>query len=192
VTAREAESHDALRVRVGLGTLRHSERVSETAARIAASYAVDVEQARLAGLLHDWSKEERSDELIAIAQRRNLPVTEADEHVPYLLHAPVGAAEVRDALPGTDEAVLRAIAAHTCGAAEMSELDMVVYVADAIEPERTHDGVKALRDAVGSIPLRELFARTYAVSFRHLIDKRRIIHPVTTAVWNAIIAEATR
>jgi len=192
VTSREAEAHDLLRARVGADTLGHCERVAETAARIAASYGVGVARARLAGLLHDWSKEEMAVELVSTARRHNLPVTDADLAVPYLLHAPVGAVEVRDALPGIDEAVLRAIAAHTCGAREMSELDMVVYVADAIEPGRTHDAVKALRGAVGSVPLRELFARTYSASFRHLLDKRRCVHPVTTDVWNALVAEVKR
>jgi predicted HD superfamily hydrolase involved in NAD metabolism len=166
--------------------------VAETAARIATAYGLDVAPARLAGLLHDWSKETAAAELVSTARRHNLSVTDADLAVPYLLHAPVGAIEVREALPGIDETILGAIAAHTCGARAMSELDMVVYVADAIEPGRTHDGVKALRGAVGSVPLRELFARTYAASFRHLIEKRRCVHPVTTDVWNALVAEAKR
>jgi predicted HD superfamily hydrolase involved in NAD metabolism len=177
---------------VGADTLGHCERVAETAARIAASYGVDVARARLAGLLHDWSKEEAAADLVSSARRHNMPMTDADLEVPYLLHAPVGAVEVCEALPGIDEAVLHAIAAHTCGAREMSELDMVVYVADAIEPGRTHDGVKALRGAVGSVPLRELFARTYTASFRHLIEKRRCVHPVTTDVWNGLVAEVKR
>lgn len=192
MTSREAEAHDLLRARVGADTLGHCERVAETAARIAASYGVDVARARLAGLLHDWSKEEAAADLVSSARRHNMPMTDADLEVPYLLHAPVGAVEVCEALPGIDEAVLHAIAAHTCGAREMSELDMVVYVADAIEPGRTHDGVKALRGAVGSVPLRELFARTYTASFRHLIEKRRCVHPVTTDVWNGLVAEVKR
>jgi predicted HD superfamily hydrolase involved in NAD metabolism len=166
--------------------------VAETAARIATAYGVDVAQARLAGLLHDWSKETPAADLVSSARRCNIPVTETDLSVPYLLHAPVGAVEVREAVSGIDETVLRAIAAHTCGAPEMSNLDMVVYIADAIEPGRTHDGVKALRGAIGSVPLRELFARTYTASFRHLIDKRRCVHPVTTKVWNALVAEVKR
>jgi len=174
---------------VGADTLGHCERVADTAARIAAAYAVDVAQARLAGLLHDWSKEAPAADLVATARRHNLPVTDADLAVPYLLHAPVGAVAVHEALPEIEDAVLRAIAAHTCGAREMNELDMVVYVADAIEPGRTHHGVKALRGAVGSVPLRELFARTYSASFQHLIEKRRCVHPVTTDVWNALVAE---
>ncbi len=192
MTSRETEAHGLLRAHVSADTLGHCERAAETAVRIAASYGVDVLQARLAGLLHDWSKEEAAAELMSRARRHGLPVTDADLAVPYLLHAPVGAVEVRGALPGIDEAVLRAIAAHTCGAREMSALDMVVYVADAIEPGRTHDGVKALRGAVGSVPLGELFARTYSASFRHLIEKRRWVHPVTIDVWNALVAEVKR
>jgi predicted HD superfamily hydrolase involved in NAD metabolism len=188
----QAEAFAALRGRVSAETLAHSERVAETAAQVATSYGVDPTTARVAGLLHDWCKECDGAGLVAAARRRNLPVTDADLRVPYLLHASVGAAEVREALPGVGADVLDAIAAHTCGAPVMTDLAMVVYIADAIEPGRTHDGVQALRSAVGPVPLHELFARTYTVSFRHLVDARRCIHPVTTAVWNALVAGTSR
>lgn len=186
------EAREALAEQVGASVLAHSERTADTAARIAAAYGADVPAARAAGLLHDWSKGVEGAVLISMARRWNLQVTAVDIAVPYLLHAPVGACEVGAAFPGIDPAVTDAIAAHTCGALELTPLSMVVYIADAIEPGRSHDGVQALRGAVGSVPLPELFARTYASSVRHLIERRRPVHPVTTEVWNRFVAEAAR
>ena len=40
----------------------------------------------------------------------------------------------------------------------MTPLDMVVYLADMIEPNRDYPGVQDLRDAVGAVSLSELFA----------------------------------
>lgn len=176
----------ALGGRLGAKGVAHSVRVAQTAGDLACAYGVDEQAARIAGLLHDWCKDAPDDELLSRAVARGLAVTDVDEAVPYLLHSAIGAEEVREAFPGIDEAVVSAVGAHTYGSADMSPLDMVVYVADTIEPGRTHASAQALRDAVGRVPLRELFARTYAESIRHLIDTRRRIHPDTVAMWNRL------
>ncbi len=176
-----------LRQRLGEAGLAHSLGVAQTAAHLAETYGVDVEDARLAGLLHDWSKDAGPEELLATAETLGIPVTDVDRAVPYLLHAPVAASEIRSALPGVSDAVTSAVAAHTYGAETMEPLDMVVYVADTIEPGRSHAGVGALRDAVGEVSLEELFTRAYASSLRHLVDSRRRIHPATVSMWNRLV-----
>lgn len=177
----------ALGNRLGAKGVAHSVRVAETAGEIAATYGVDIEAARMAGLLHDWCKDTGDAELLDAAAARGLEVTPVDAAVPYLLHSAVGAAEVREAFPGIDDEVITAIGAHTYGSADMSPLDMVVYVADTIEPGRNHEPVHALREAVGTVSLVELFTRTYAESLRHLVDTRRRIHPDTAAMWNRLV-----
>ncbi|MCE5203676.1 MAG: bis(5'-nucleosyl)-tetraphosphatase (symmetrical) YqeK [Actinomycetia bacterium] len=177
----------ALGRRLGPKGVAHSVRVAETAAQIASAYGVDSEAARIAGLLHDWCKDVAGEELLQAAETRGLPVTDVDAAVPYLLHSAVGAEEVREAFPGIDESVVQAIAAHTYGSECMSPVDMVVYVADTIEPGRSHTSARELREAIGKVPLTELFTRTYAESLRHLIDTRRRIHPNTTAMWNRLV-----
>ena len=80
--------------------VRHSVNVAEQAAVLAGTYMVDVEVARLAGLLHDWCKDLGGSELLRQAEAYGIPITEADRSVPYLLHAPVAAAELERAFPG--------------------------------------------------------------------------------------------
>ncbi|MGB4592768.1 MAG: bis(5'-nucleosyl)-tetraphosphatase (symmetrical) YqeK [Coriobacteriia bacterium] len=177
----------ALGNRLGAKGVAHSVRVAETAGQIASAYDVDVDSARIAGLLHDWCKDADDAQLLQAAADRGLPVTSVDDAVPYLLHSAVGAQEVREAFPDIDDDVVDAIAAHTYGSAGMSPLSMVVYVADTIEPARKHDSADALRAAVGTVSLLELFTRTYAESLRHLVDTRRRIHPDTVAMWNRLV-----
>ena len=178
----------ALRARLGEKALGHSLRVADTAAGLAATYDVDVDRARLAGLLHDWDRERSADELMDSARDAGVTITPADEAVPYLLHARTGAASLAEAMPGLDQAVVRAVALHTVGAPDMTALDMVVYVADMIEPARDFPGVLALRDAVGVASLRELFVLAYRRSLLHLVESGRRIHPDTVAVWNSLVA----
>ncbi len=181
----------ALHARLGDESFAHCERVAATAVSLAETYGVDRDLAELAGLLHDWDRERSPAELLESAESLGLTSGDADVRVPYLLHARTGAEELGVAFPGIDPAVVLAVARHTVGAAAMGPLDMVVYLADMIEPARSYEGVDALRDAVGTVDLPELFARGFQQSLGHLVRERRWIHPDTVAVWNDLVAGGT-
>lgn len=166
----------------------HCERVASAAADLARRHGLDVEEARVAGVLHDWHRETPGAELMRRAERLGLPVTDVDRAVPYLLHGPVAAAEIREVFPDLSDSAVEAIGAHTFGTPGMGELAMVVYIADVIEPGRTHDGVERLRVCAESEALEQAFADTYAASLRHIVKRRKPIHPTTVAVWNTHVA----
>lgn len=178
----------ALAARLSEPALAHSESVARTSGELAERYGVDVEHARLAGLLHDWHRELGPADLMARARDAGIAVTDVDEAVPYLLHGPLAQVELPRVFPELTADVCDAIGAHTYGAVPMSPLAMVVYIADVIEPGRTHHGVESLRERVGSASLEDLFADTYATSLKHLVKRRRPIHPDTLLVWNSIVA----
>lgn len=183
---------EAVSARLSREGAEHSVRVADTAARLAARYGQDVEDARVAGLLHDWCRDIPGPELVEMARSAGIVVTPVDSDVPYLLHGPVGAAVLEDALPELPEHVLRAVAAHTYGAVDIDPLGMIVYIADTIEPDRAYEGVDDLRAVVGDASLDELFTRTYAASLRYLVDDRRVIHPATVESWNALVGGGCR
>ena len=85
--------------------------------------------------------------------------------------------------------VLQAVARHTVGAASMDPLDMVVYIADALEPGRVGPEEDALRQAVGAVSLRELFLRTYAHLLGSMLARRKRLYSKTTDFWNAYMEE---
>jgi predicted HD superfamily hydrolase involved in NAD metabolism len=180
-------AREALRRRLGARALAHSDAVAEAAAHLAGVYGVDVPSARLAGLLHDWCKEADHGELVAAAGRLGVTVTDADLARPYLLHGPVGAAELAACFPGLPAEIVHAVRVHTFGDVEMVDLDRVVYIADMIEPKRGYRGIDELRRAVGDVSLAELMTLAYARSITHLVEKRKPLHPTTLAVWNRLV-----
>ncbi len=183
------EAADALlRERLSAKAAAHCRRVAETAVSLAAQFDVDVATARLAGLLHDWDREQTPEQLLSAAEDAGISVSTADTTVPYLLHARTGAAALRTAFPGVSDEVITAVARHTVGSSDMSDLDKVVYVADMIEPGRAYPGVESLRELVATATLAELFAASYQRSILHLINSRKRIHPDTVAVWNELVA----
>ncbi|MBE0418414.1 MAG: bis(5'-nucleosyl)-tetraphosphatase (symmetrical) YqeK [Coriobacteriia bacterium] len=189
MTVNAAEARAALATRLGERGYAHSIAVAETAVRLAEVYGVDRDEAYLAGLLHDWSRDENAASLRDEAIRLGVDVTTVDETVPYLLHARTGAAALRERFPALPERVIEAVERHTFGAAGMTGLDQVIYLADALEPGKDAPAANELRHEVGRIPLGELYARAYAASLEHLVRGRRRIHPATVEAWNSIVEE---
>lgn len=182
----------AVRARLSESGASHALRVAETAGMLAETYGVDVESARLAGVLHDWDREVGDSGLLGEAERAGVPVSDVDKSVPYLLHARTGAVGLAQALPGVSDDVVHAVARHTVGSTGMTDLDMVVFIADMIEPARHYKGFEELRAAVGVASLHELFASCYQRSVAHLVTSRRPLHPDTVGVWNEFVARGER
>ena len=85
--------------------------------------------------------------------------------------------------------MLQAIGRHTCGAVGMSDLDMVVFVADIIEPGRDFPDIEGLRAAVGEVCLEELFYRTYKANFMYLLSADMVVAPPSLDVYNSLVVE---
>ena len=125
---------------------RHSRDVSRTAVRLAERWGVDVEKARLAGILHDCARNLKGEELFSTAIKNGLKPGEMERLQPALLHAPLGAIIAERRFGVSDPEILRAIRYHTTGTSQMTMLDKVVYLADYIEPGRSFSGVELVRE----------------------------------------------
>jgi predicted HD superfamily hydrolase involved in NAD metabolism len=170
--------HARLRARVAA----HCERTAVTARELAARFGVDEQAAQLAGLLHDWSREEPDAALLAYADMHGLSVLDEERAHPYLLHSRVAAEQLREDFHGIGLDVLSAVAAHTVGVVPMTPLDKIVYIADAIEPERVYPGVEQLRATAATCPLDTVFADAYASSVAFVLEKGAVLHPMTALV----------
>ena len=114
----------------------HTLGVAQIAAFLAALHGESREKALTAGLLHDIAKPFSDQELMDFCKREQLPVSEAEALAPYLLHGKVGAMLARDEFGVEDPEILKAIEFHTTGRPDMSLLEILVFIADYIEPAR--------------------------------------------------------
>jgi predicted HD superfamily hydrolase involved in NAD metabolism len=167
--------------------LRHCKSTAAMAKIMAGIYHVDPETAYLAGLLHDWDRCVPHDELVETARGIGIPITPEVLAAPPILHAHTGAAAVAAAFPEVPQEVITAIKHHTVGVPDMSDLDKLVYIADMIEPTRTNPHVDTLREMVGTIGLDALFMQAYQNTMMHLVRNKKVMHPATTKVWNALL-----
>lgn len=167
----------------------HSMGVSQAAEQLARIYGVDEYDAAVAGLLHDWDKALSFKEVRRKAKRLKCAPKFVRKNIPGVLHSFTAAATLRDDFPDLSDEVLQAIERHTCGAPDMSDLDMVVFIADIIEPGRAFPDIAELRDVVGEVSLDELFYRTYKNTLIYLLEDGERVHPDSLEVWNALVAK---
>ena len=114
----------------------HTLGVEYTAAALAMCYGASVEDARLAGLLHDCAKCLTDEKRLSICKKNDIPVTEIEMRNPFLLHAKVGAFLAKEKYGVGKQDILNAILYHTTGHENMTLLEKIIFVADYIEPGR--------------------------------------------------------
>lgn len=167
--------------------LAHSLSVSKTAEKLALLYGVDPYLARVAGILHDWDKVVPNDELVRRAEERGIDLGVDIGLVIPLLHGILAEKELPELYPELPEEVFRAIGRHTTGAADMSPLDEVLFVADGIEPLRKETpGIRESRDLVGKVSLDDLFWNSFCGGMCFVVETRRYLYPGTLAIYNEL------
>ena len=124
----------------------HSIRVLETAIELAKIYNIDLEKVAIAAILHDFAKEFKRDELVSIS--KNFFKEETEDYLDYIeiLHSYAGTYIAKNKFNINDSDILNAIKYHTTGRKNMSLIEKIVYIADAIEPKRDYPHVKKIRE----------------------------------------------
>lgn len=121
----------------------HTYGVVETAEKMARFYGVDMAKARTAALFHDMFRGVSVEELNSYV--KELGLDEKYMNNANLAHGKIAAAIMKRDYGIEDEDILNAVSFHTTGRAGMSDLEKVVYIADAIEPNRDYPSVELLR-----------------------------------------------
>lgn len=181
------QMREQLKSRLKPSRFLHSEGVAETAAFLGERFQLDIEQCRVAGLLHDCARQYSDKQLQAEADRRGISYGEVDKAMPLLLHAYIGASLVKEDYGVTDQAICQAIFRHTVGGAGMTELDKVIYFADMIEPNRDYPQVEELRRLSRLASLDEMFFAGLVQSLNFVIKKGSLVHPDTVTAYNEIL-----
>lgn len=181
------EMQAILQTRLKPQRFAHSVGVMDTAIILAKRYHVDEQKAAIAGLLHDCARQFDTSELLNESAKRDLYITDIDRQLPILMHAPLGTAIAKEVYDVHDTAILKAIASHTVGGANMSDLDKIIYLADMIEPHRQYDNVEQLRKMTITEDLDTVMISAFDQSILFIMRKGHTIHPYTVAARNEIL-----
>lgn len=171
--------------RVSPSRYMHSLSVAKTARKLARAYGYDEQVARMAGLLHDWDKALKPDKLARRVEYYQLSVDRTwVDTMPWLLHGPTAAAVLADEFPCFGTEVFQAIERHTVGAPAMSPLDMIVFVADKIEPLHEVPEYERLYAQIGKVSLEDLFFAVLKEGLSYILRSNRPLCHDSVIVWN--------
>lgn len=154
----------------------HSLSTAKTCRKLASRFGYDGKLAFFTGLVHDIAREYSKEALVEWASRDGLPVREIDLKSPVLLHGRAGAMVLKNGFGIEDQEVLDALSSHTTGTTGMKPLAKILFVADYIEPERSHITPEFLSSLQGL----ELDGMVYAVlmgTLNHLASKGKSVAP---------------
>ena len=172
-------SNDEKRVKHCIGTAKMAE-------KLALKEGVSVKRARIAALLHDWAKSLSINKLYELVHQCKWEIDEVEMSIPCVLHAPVGAEQIKKELKINDLGVLRAIRYHTIGNTDLDTLGKIIFVADSIEPGRDYCGVENIRQKITS-DLDSLVIAVCEHGIIYNINKKNIIHPSTLMMRNVLL-----
>lgn len=165
---------------------QHTLGVIEVAVSLAKQYDINEHSAEIAALLHDVSKCMNMEELHFYV--------ESDETLKYygdtgeLLHGFAGSVYVKKELGIHDEDILNAIKYHTIGRRGMTTLEKIIYISDAIEPNRNYPNVDLIRKKA-NFCINDAILLEVDRKLKYLLEIDSPIHPNTVDMRNCILGE---
>ena len=164
----------------------HSVCVSESARELARRYGANEEQAVIAGLLHDATKETDLKDQLELIKRAGIEISDFELKQPKLYHQMSGMAFAKLELGIEDEEILFAIRYHTTGRADMSLLEEIVYLADFISADRDYKDIDEIRRRTELGKEQGLlYATSYTIN--SIVSKGRPLHPDTVGAYNSFL-----
>jgi predicted HD superfamily hydrolase involved in NAD metabolism len=172
--------------------LQHILGVEQTSIDLARCHQLDEQQAAQAGLMHDLAKFFSPQKLLKIAKSAKIPIDEVCLNSPHLLHAEVGAVVAQQEFGIVDPKILTAIGNHTLGTPGMDKLSCVVFVADALEPNRGNTTELNAMRALAKKNLYKSVQQTSDYSLKYLVSQQKTIHPRTILTRNWALNKAKK
>lgn len=169
----------------------HSLGVMEAAVELAQMFEIDIERARLTGLLHDAAKCFSNEKLLEIIHN-HIPDVKDCELLNYkTLHAPVSAWLAKEQFGIEDKEILDTIRWHTLGRCGMNEFEKIIFLADKIEArtrdaEFRHQCLELLKEENG---LNKALFKCFEATIKSLVDRRLAICHITIDVYNELLEE---
>ncbi|MEN2765921.1 bis(5'-nucleosyl)-tetraphosphatase (symmetrical) YqeK [Ornithinibacillus xuwenensis] len=160
----------------------HTLRVADTATKLAQKYGASTEKAELASIFHDYCKYRPLEEMERIIRLSYLPKDLLQYHH-ELWHGPVASLLIEQEHGIQDEEIQSAIYYHTTGRANMGKLELIVFVADYIEPGRSFPGLDEVREVANQ----NIEIAAWMVSrntIEYLMKRQNRIYPDTFHAYN--------
>ena len=171
----------------------HIFRTRDVGMDLAMRHGIEEARAELAILGHDVARAARKGEILRQANRFGLSPLDVELKAPVTLHGPVGAELLKHEDGLDDEEILAAVRYHTTGHPTLTQLGLLVFIADKLEPRKIksypyqHELLHIARESLQQAVL-EFLCRESALR----LQQRRPVHPNSVATVNALLLAGAR
>ena len=166
----------------------HSVCVAKKAFELAKKHSLDEEKAYVAGILHDITKEEPLDVQKELIEANGYKMTELEINSPNIYHQMSGAEYIRNVLNIDDEDIIGGVRYHTTGRADMTDFEMMIYLADFTSSDRNYPDVEIMRQKTEKSFLDGmLYSLKYTIT--KLTQQGKQIHPDTLNCYNWVVEQ---
>ncbi|MDP3387610.1 MAG: bis(5'-nucleosyl)-tetraphosphatase (symmetrical) YqeK [Eubacteriales bacterium] len=131
---------------IGTKRFNHSIRVVDTAMALSSRYNVSLEKTYMAALLHDCGRLKEYDKVLEKMKYYGIILDNETSDNLNLQHSILGRYVASEEYGIEDTEILNAIRFHTTGRRKMTDIEKIIYLADAIEPDRDYEGVALIRE----------------------------------------------
>jgi len=165
----------------------HSIGVMNMAEELAKIYKVDMETAKIAGLLHDNAKEMTKEEMLKYVEENNIEITEFEKLNVPILHGKIGA-DIAKKKYGVSEQIAKAIEYHTTTSPKMDTLAKIIYVSDKVELTRKSEkfDIESERK-LATIDLDKTVLLIINNTTKYLIDNNKMIATESIETRNKLL-----
>lgn len=167
----------------------HTLGVMYTAAALAMRHEVDMEEALLAGLLHDCAKCYSDEKKFELCKKYGVVLSEFEKKNTALIHARLGAVLAKEKYGVESNDVCHAIASHTTGAPAMNKLQQIIFIADYIEPHRDRAGRLSEIRRTAFEDLDAACRMILTDTLNYLADSPKMVDPMTKETYDYYISE---
>lgn len=131
---------------IGAKRFNHSIRVVDTAMSLSRKFNVSLKKTHMAALLHDCGRLKDDNKLLEKMKYYGIILDNDTCRNLNLQHAILGRYIASEEFGIKDYEILNAIRFHTTGRSHMTDIEKIIYLADAIEPDRDYEGVELIRE----------------------------------------------
>lgn len=166
----------------------HSIRVAKMCVQICKMNGLNKNKGYLIGVAHDLCKQLPDDQMIQLACKDGLPVSDYEKRNTFMLHGRCAAVRMKEDYGIDDSQLLEAVSVHTCGKIGMNDYSKVLLISDKAEPGRSFS-TKEYRAELFALPLDKMFLRVIKESHEYVVAKGYEIFPESQQVVDFYVKE---
>lgn len=170
--------------------LNHTFAVMDVACELGRRFGLSTEELRIAALFHDAMRSTSPTELLTYSEDHDLGILDIERDHPMLLHGPVAADILKSWYPEIPEQICSAIRWHTIASPEMGPEGLVLYIADYVEPNRTHLSEEQRNDILNAPTLSEMMRKILDLTIPYLQEQGHEIPQVTYDLHHLVSRQA--